>query len=135
MGQYILKVNPIPEEDFYVVWTTYMDTFCAWGTWKELEEMSADYIGDPALASYRKERADKWGSSSMNGWYGFDDEEFLVHNMGHTAPWVFPRKNIGPFLREWETYGSDEKGWDALNDKDIQQTLMEKYATKFSPED
>ena len=70
MGHTIIK--PTRDEDFYVVYSSVVDSPIRWGTRAQLE---ATYEGAGAA---RFARADEHGSSSLNGWDGWDEQTITV---------------------------------------------------------
>lgn len=80
MPRYIVK--PKRDEDFYVEYSTIVDSIVGWGTREQFKN-------DPALGrnvderERRLARTDKYGTSCLvdfgdGRWYGWDDEEFTM---------------------------------------------------------
>lgn len=84
MPSYIIK--PRKDEDFYVVWSTVVDTVTGWGTRKELEGDAWLGRRKGAADAERFDRADEKGSSTSGeiaDWYTWDDpmgSEFVLMN-------------------------------------------------------
>ena len=66
MPRYILK--PDPAEDFYVYWSTVVESPIGWGDRKTME---AEWPNE--MATERFERADATGSSSMDRFFEWGD--------------------------------------------------------------
>lgn len=70
MGHTIIK--PTRDEDFYVVYSSVVDAPIRWGTRAELESTYEHAAPD------RFGRADEHGSSSREGWDGWDEQAITV---------------------------------------------------------
>lgn len=82
MPTFIIK--PDRDQDFYVAWSSIVDAPTAWGDRDEVARAVADYDGPGEAKPDRFDRADRHGSSARFGsppTYGYEDGEFLVHNM------------------------------------------------------
>jgi hypothetical protein len=93
-------VKPKPDEDFYIYWSTVVDSPTRWGTRKELKH---DLAGDSLIAGndQRFERADETGTSSIDGFEGWDDTEFVVREIG-PQPFVLRREDFRAFCESWD---------------------------------
>lgn len=106
MPQYIVK--PDRDVDFYVYWDTVTDAPWFWGTRAELEQETEERY---AMKPERFERADEDGTSSIDGFFGWDDDEFMVHNMGK-EPFGVERKNLAAWLASIKGDGGPGTTWD-----------------------
>lgn len=114
MPRHIIK--PDPNVDLYVEWSSVVDAPTAWGT--------AEYL---KLSPERKERADRTGTSSMQGFDDWEDGSIIVSEMGHcSGQYLLPRKDLLAFINELP---------EAAEDRDAQQVILEKYATKIVYDD
>lgn len=114
MPSYIVKADP--NVDLYIEWSTIVDAPLSWGTAAEMR-----------LAPERKERADRTGTSSHNGFEGWDDGEMIISELGHcTGEYLLPRKDLLAFITELAEFTEDVDG---------QQSVLEKYAKKIEYED
>ena len=78
-------VKPKRDEDFYVEWSTVVDCPTGYGS---LKDLVTGYSQDSGRVE-RFERADEFGTSMCDPaipresqWFGWDDEEFIVRNIG-----------------------------------------------------
>ncbi|UDL16754.1 hypothetical protein SEA_ATUIN_61 [Arthrobacter phage Atuin] len=87
MGNFIIKADP--EEDFYILWSTYTDSPIGYGTRQEFEDWEPETYTDQ-----RFERADRTGTSYLLGCGSWEDDIRLV--TGGTKPdhWYIPREHI-----------------------------------------
>ena len=80
MPHYIVKIDR--DTDLYVNWSTIVDAPGAIGT----REGLADYLRftacEKAADAARFDRADATGTSSIDGFYGWDEQEFIVEQRG-----------------------------------------------------
>lgn len=106
MPQYIVKPNR-GDEDFYVYWDTVTDSPWGWGTRAELEEDF--HLRD--MTPERFTRADTTGTSSRDGFFGWDYDEFTVMNMGD-EPFVVERRNLVAWLTSIVGDGDSHTTWD-----------------------
>jgi hypothetical protein len=112
MPSYIVKAAP--DEDLYVEWSTVVDAPIRWGTSDAL-----------VLRRDRKSRADATGTSSFDGFYNWEQESFLVANLGDGHFYRLPRHNLRVFL---ETLSA------APEEQETQQAALDQHATKWEPE-
>lgn len=104
MPRYILK--PEQDHDFYVEWSTIVDSPLSWGTFDDLQMVVAPEI---------KERIDTTGTSSFHGVDGWDEPAMLVRELGTvSASWELPRENLKGFLEELATVRTDPAGQDSV---------------------
>jgi hypothetical protein len=83
MPSYIVKVHP--DKDEYVYWSTIVDAPLFLGNREDLRGYllhDAGGSGGEAASPGRFERADKTGTSSMDGFYDWDDKTFIVEQRG-----------------------------------------------------
>lgn len=81
MPSYIVKGDPSREE--YVYWSTVTDAPYAWGSRAELEaELEKINPGRNAAAPERFDRADETGTSSLDGFYCWDDDTLIYDQQG-----------------------------------------------------
>lgn len=102
MPSYIVK--PERDVDFYINWSTIVDAPLSWGTRAEVE---ASRVESPAD---RFERADATGTSSFDGFFGWDETEFDVENTGPKGV-IVDRSNLRAFclsLDPWDNSVFDE---------------------------
>ncbi|WP_032384664.1 hypothetical protein [Rhodococcoides fascians] len=76
MPHYIVKIDR--DQDLYVDWSTITDCPAAIGTRAEL---TAE-LGPELSKDARWDRADLNGTSSVDGFYGWDDGEFIAEQRG-----------------------------------------------------
>lgn len=83
-------VKPKRAEDFYVEWSTIVDSPTAYGSRSELEE----FLGPITARNDRFQRADDNGTSELGGkTFGWDCEEFTVHNL-EASPGLVSRDDL-----------------------------------------
>ena len=111
MPRFIIK--PTREDDLYVEWSTIVDAPVAWGP--------ASIFPESALPTDRKERCDTNGTSSFDGFFGWDTPVIIVANMGDGDFYDLPRENLKAFL---ESLGDNPE------DRDTQQAALDKWATR-----
>jgi len=111
MPRFIIK--PERDVDFYVEWSTIVDAPIRWA--------AADRFPADVLPADRRERADAWGTSAWDQFFGWDTKTLIVANMGDGDFYELPREN----LRAW----LDALGDDPQN-PDIQQAALDQYATR-----
>jgi hypothetical protein len=105
MPTFIVKANR--EDDFYVLWSTVVDSPTGWGTKAEVKALLA-FRGVDA-SEERFNRADVTGTS-MNDpligikdqWFGWEDKEFLlmewdIPNRKKGGVYLLPRENLKAF--------------------------------------
>jgi hypothetical protein len=118
MPSYIVKAEP--ETDLYVMWSTVVDCPVAWGTAADFQDE------DPA----RLERADRRGTSSFDGFYNWEDEEFYVRELGTTDnDYMLPRKHLKAFIE-----CLNEGLVDDYTTKEQEQKALDAYCTIWDPE-
>jgi hypothetical protein len=90
-------VKPDPDDDFYVEWSTVVDAPTAYGS---REELTAD-LGPRSGSAERFDRADEFGTSMCDPllprddqFFGWNDKEFTVHNVGAPTGKLIARKDI-----------------------------------------
>jgi hypothetical protein len=93
MGHILIK--PTRDRDEYVYWSTIVEAPIAWGDREEmLRELTAEWHRDhghdvpPAgltAPGKRLERADTYGSSSLDGFYRWDDDSLIYEQRGLLA--------------------------------------------------
>lgn len=111
MPTYLLRVAP--DDPTYVAWSTVVEAPTFMGD----ETAALEYLKYERTCSQpcchkvqvldRLERANRFGTSSLDGYMGYDDDGFIVEQRG-----VLPRSALGPFTRaymrddadEWMTY-------------------------------
>lgn len=109
MPRYILKHEQ--ESNFYVEWSTLVDSPLSWGS---IEDLNVEIT--PEI----KERIDLTGTSSSHGIDGWDEPSLLVRDLGTShASWALPRKNLRNFLEELEP---------VIKDGPAQDKILRKYA-------
>ena len=80
MPRFIIK--PVADRDEYVVWSTIVDHPVECGSRAAFAD---EYFDQEEYAAERFKRADKNGTSGYDAaWFGWDHEEFLLHNMDWT---------------------------------------------------
>lgn len=80
MPRFIIK--PVADRDEYVVWSTVVDHPVECGSRAAFAETYLDHV---EYRADRFERADASGTSAYDvNWFGWDHEEFLLHNMDWT---------------------------------------------------
>lgn len=94
MARLILK--PERDVDFYVEWSTIVDSPIRSGTRAELE---AELGPDSAV---RFARADKHGSSSLARWFGYDDDGLITGEPLPKRRWL-PRSKLAAYAKALET--------------------------------
>lgn len=83
MPSYIVKINP--EDDLYTYWSTIVDAPLFLGTRAELTDYllrEARDAGVETAADERFERADRTGTSSVDGFYDWGEKDFIVEQRG-----------------------------------------------------
>lgn len=101
MPSYIIK--PDREVDFYVRWSTIVDSPTAWGTLSELQ----DDLGPTELSHEKLTRVNTFGSSSKLGVYGWEDDDlFLVREIGPT-PFFVSKENLKAFCESLDPIDHD----------------------------
>lgn len=110
MPQYIVK--PDRETDFYVYWDTVTDGPWAWGTRADLEQEHYP------LHAERFDRADATGTSSVDGFFDYADDQFIVHNLG-PEPFLVSRVHLTAWLASLTGDGGPATTWDASLTKPI----------------
>lgn len=104
MPRFIVK--PDPAEDFYVYWSTIVDEVIACGSRAELADWLTEYGGAYQVPhSVRFGRADRTGSSSLHGWYGWDVEEFSLGQYSERR--YVRRENLAAYARALMSGGED----------------------------
>jgi hypothetical protein len=93
MGQILIK--PVRDRDEYVLWSTVVEAPIACGDREEmlaelLEEWHRDHRRDVppaglAAPERRLERADRYGSSALDGFFRWDDESLIYEQRGLLA--------------------------------------------------
>lgn len=98
MPSYIVK--PKPDEDFYIYWSTVVDGPVGWGSRKDLKR---DISGDSLIAGndQRFDRADETGTSSIAGFGGWEETEFVVREIG-PHPFILNREDFRAFCESWD---------------------------------
>lgn len=96
MPSYIVK--PERDVDFYFEWSTIVDCPDAWGTRAELE--ASHHV---PTSPERFERADTTGTSSLDGFFDWDDTEFVVREIGPET-FVVDRANMRAFCLSLDPY-------------------------------
>jgi hypothetical protein len=110
MPRYILK--PEQDSNFYVEWSTIVDSPLSWGSIEDLGITVTPEI---------KDRIDQTGTSSFHGVDGWDSPALLVRELGTGhGSWELPRQNLRSFLEELESVATDNAG---------QDKVLAKYAT------
>lgn len=83
MGSFIVK--PVSEEDFYVVYSTIVDSVTWFGS---REELSGELSYEEGRAE-RFDRADEYGSSDLVGFYTWDRTDFVIREgIWNTPGWA-----------------------------------------------
>lgn len=104
MPSYIVK--PEREVDFYFYWSTVVDCPTAWGTRAEMEALRGI-----DTSSERFERADATGTSSVDGFEGWEEPfpvtEFWVREIG-PDPFIVKRENMRAFCLSLDPYDSSK---------------------------
>lgn len=80
MPHYIVKIDR--DTDLYVNWSTIVDAPGAIGTREGLADYLRFTAGEKAADAARFDRADATGTSSIDGFYGWDEQEFIVEQRG-----------------------------------------------------
>jgi hypothetical protein len=93
MGHILIK--PVPDRDEYVLWSTVVEAPLAWGDREEmLRELTVEWRRDhgadvpPAgltAPEKRLDRADKHGSSALDGLFRWDDDSLIYEQRGLLA--------------------------------------------------
>jgi hypothetical protein len=112
MPSYIVKAHP--DRDLYVEWSTVVDAPIRWGR-------ASDF--PPPIPADRKARADSRGTSSIDGFYDWDQKTLIVANMGDGDFYQLPRSDIDNFLSVLE---------DDPEDRDQQQHALNMYAQRMN---
>ena len=99
MPHYIVK--PKADENFYVDWSTITDCPAAWGTRDFLQNYYVGRGEEAHADQERFDRADKTGSSSRIGDYGYDDTEFWIANVAE-EDFIVDRYNLRAFCESWD---------------------------------
>lgn len=115
MPSIILKATP--ESKNYVVWSSIVDAPLGYGTQEELQSggFRREYTDE------RFERADRTGSSLMDGGYGWDSEyrNLIVSELGHnTHFYLLNLDNLDSFAAAI---------YEAHNDREAQQRALDKF--------
>lgn len=88
MGHIIIK--PSPDRDEYVYWSTVVEAPLAYGNRAEmLKHIERDDRYGNDAPEVRMARTDRHGSSSLEGFYGWDDKEFIYEQRG-----LLPRSKL-----------------------------------------
>lgn len=92
MGHILIK--PVPDRDEYVYWSTVVEAPIGYGNREEMladfaEEWKRDHGDIPpqgwSAPEARLTRTDKYGSSSMEGFFRWDDTELIFEQRGMLA--------------------------------------------------
>lgn len=103
------------------MWSTIVDCPVAWGT-------AADFADEEPE---RLERADRNGTSSYDGFYNWQDEEFYVREMGTEGKdYMLPRKHLKAFIE-----CLNENIVDGYTTNEQEQKALDTYCREWNPED
>ena len=100
MPSYIVK--PSPDEEFYFEWSTIVDCPTYWGTRQDLEQS-----GFVTADADRFERADRTGTSSFDGFEGWEQDEFWVREIG-PEPFTVKRSNMRAFCESLDPHDTSK---------------------------
>jgi hypothetical protein len=108
MPSYVVKAAP--DSDLYCIWSTVVD--CP--TW--LFESRADALMHHEINADRMDRADRTGTSSIDGFYGWQDERFHIREVTPDADhlWYLPRTKLVDFIRSGLETDDDSARWHLL---------------------
>ena len=96
MPSYIVKAAP--EQDFYVIWSTVTESPHCWGGQRAVRAWLHVHEDRPANDQPRWDCADATGTSSLDGFYGWDDDGFIYDQRG----WL-PRPRLLAFLATFDS--------------------------------
>lgn len=115
MPSYIVKADK--DTDLYVIWSTIVDSPLSWGQAEDFPEENPE----------RFERANRTGSSSFDGFFNWDDEEFYLRELGTKhEDYMLPRVNLKDFL----VFLSEDPG-----NPEHQQRALDLFCNIWNPED
>ena len=87
MGYIVIK--PSPDRDEYVYWSTIVEAPIMWGDRAGmLAYLQEEHDNAPLVTSEpgpRLDRADRYGSSALDGTFRWDDQELIYEQRGYLA--------------------------------------------------